>query len=321
MLSKIKKYLPRFGLLIVIFLFWLFFAWQAEGFNSEFNIFTMLRLASVQTMIAFAQMVALTAGEMNLAVGAIGGMVAMFVGGLLQLLGLSPSVAILLGLLLAAFTGFLNGMLVTKTGINSFIITLATSSIFTGLMLIITKAESFDALPKNFTHFSRIRTFGLPVSPLVWLMLIVTAILFIMYNKTSLGRKILSVGANRKAAQMSGLRSSRIIVITHTISGIIAGLAGIMYVSMLSSAVPVIGADWVMLSFAAPAIGGTAISGGVVAVVGTMLGGLLIGMITNGVLLLNISNFFVNFFLGLVLLLAVGFDRLRRVYQERTSMP
>jgi len=236
-------------------------------------------------------------------------------------LGLPPSVAIFLGLLLAALTGYINGMFVTKTGINSFIITLATSSIFTGIMLIVTKAESFDALPKGFTHLSRIRTMGLPISPLVLLTLLITLLLFIIYNKTSLGRKILSVGANRDAAKMSGLRSSRIIVTTHILSAVLAGLAGIMYVSMLSSAVPVIGADWVMLSFAAPAIGGTAISGGVVAVVGTMLGGLLIGMITNGVLLLNISNFFVNFFLGLVLLLAVGFDQLRRVYQERTSMP
>jgi ribose transport system permease protein len=102
---------------------------------------------------------------------------------------------------------------------------------------------------------------------------------------------------------------------------LLAAAAGVMSAAMLADAVPVIGADWMIGSFAAPAIVGTLITGGVVSVFGTVLGGFLIASITNGVLLLNVSNFFVNFFLGLVLLLAVGLDRLRMVYAQRTSLP
>jgi ribose transport system permease protein len=280
-----------------------------------------LRFASVEITIAFAQMVALSAGEMNLSIGAIGGMVAMFVGGMMEVLGLPPLVAITLGLILAVLLGLINGLLITRTGINSFIITLATSSIFTGLMLIVTKAESYDALPESFLTFSRVRTFGLAISPLFWIMLAAAILLYLLYNKTSLGRQILAVGANRRAAQMSGLNQNAIIIKTHVLSGLLAGVAGIMSAAMLADAVPVIGTDWLLGSFAAPAIGGTAITGGGVSVFGTVLGGLLIASITNGVLLLNVSNFFVNFFLGIVLLLAVGLDRLRKVYAERTSLP
>ena len=318
--EKVRKSWYRLGLLIVTVAFWLFFAWQAKGFLNGFNVFTLLRFASVQVMVGFAQMIALSAAEMDLSVGAIGGGVAMFVGALIQLLGIPYPLAILLGLLLGATAGFINGMLVVKTRINSFIITLATSSMFSGIMFITTRAKAFTVLPKGFVDLSRIWTFGLPVSPLVWIMLIVATFLFFMYSSTSLGRKILSVGANRRAAEMSGLKSAKIRIIVFVLVGVIAGLAGIMDAAMMESAGPIIGTEWLLTSFAVPAIGGTSISGGSVVVFGAVLGGILTSTITNGVLLMNVSNFFVNFFLGLILLFAVGFDRLQKVYRERTSV-
>jgi ribose transport system permease protein len=321
MVNALKRSWTRYGLSLVVFAFWLFFVWRAEGFLTEFNMFTLLRFAAVQITIAFAQMVALSAGEMNLSIGAIGGMVAMFAGGMMEMLGMPPLAAIALGLLLSTILGLINGLLITRTGINSFVITLATSSIFTGIMLIVTRADSYDALPESFLTFSRVRTFGLAISPLVWIMIAAAVSLYLLYTQTALGREILAVGANRRAAQMSGLNLSVIMIKTHVISGLLAGVAGIMSAAMLADAVPVIGTDWLLGSFAAPAIGGTAITGGSVSVLGTVLGGLLIASITNGVLLLNVSNFFVNFFLGIVLLLAVGLDRLRTVYAERTSLP
>lgn len=321
MINTLKRSWSRFGLLLVVLAFWAFFIWQAEGFLTEFNMFTLIRFASVQITIAFAQMVALSAGEMNLSIGAIGGIVAMFVGGMMEVFGIPPLPAIAVGLALAVILGFLNGFLITRTGINSFIITLATSSIFTGIMLITTKADSYDALPEGFLTFSRVRTFGLAISPLFWIMIIFAVLLYLLYSKTALGREILAVGANRRAAQMSGLHLPRIISITHVLSGFLAGVAGIMSAAMLADAVPIIGTDWILGSFAAPSVGGTVITGGAVSVFGTVLGGLLIASITNGVLLLNVSNFFVNFFLGIVLLIAVGLDRLRKVVAERTSLP
>jgi len=320
-INTLKRSWSRFGLLLVLMAFWAFFIWRAEGFLTEYNLFTLVRFASVQVMIAFAQMLALSAGEMNLSIGAIGGMVAMFAGGMMEILGVPPLIAITAGLTLAVILGLINGFLITRTGINSFIITLATSSIFTGIMLIVTKADSFDSLPESFLTFSRQRTLGVALSPLFWIMIVAAIALSLFYNRTSLGRQLLATGANRRAAQMSGLNVPSIIVRTHVLSAFVAGVAGIMSALMLADAVPIIGTDWILGSFAATAVGGTVITGGSVSVFGTVLGGFLIASIYNGVLLLNVSNFFVNFFLGLVLLLAVYLDRLRKVYAERTSRP
>lgn len=307
----------RLGLLLVNLLFWTLFTLAAPGFLSDYNLFTLLRFVSIQMVIGLSQMVALSAGEMNLAVGSIGAVVALFTGGLMQVLGVPPLLAALAGIGLALVAGAINGLLVVRTGINSFIITLATSSMFSGLMLITTKAKAYDALPSSFVEFGKMHLAGLPISPLVAVMAVVAAVLLFLYGNTTLGRELLAVGANRRGAAMSGVLVSRVIVIAHMLSAVAAGIAGIMTAAMLGSAVPVIGLDWLLPSFAAPTIGGTLISGGVVSVFGAVMGGLLIGSITNGLLLLNVSNFWLNLFLGVVLLMAVVLDRIRVVKASR----
>ena len=316
----LRRNSPRLGLLAVTIAFWVWFAIFATGFTSDFNMFTLLRFAAVQITIAFGQMIALSAGEMNLSLGAIGGAVAMCAGGLMEMLHLDPLLAIPIALALGALMGAVNGLLTVRTGINSFVITLATASVYTGLMLAITQANSYDDLPKAFLTFSRIRLMGYPVSPLVLVMLGAAALLWLLYSKTRLGREILAVGSNRRAAAMSGVNVNMTLVKTHMLSGLLAGLAGIMSAAMLADAVPLIGMDWLLPSFAIAVIGGTAITGGSVSVVGAIIGGLLVASITNGVLLLNVSNFFVNLFLGLILLLAVSLDRIRDVIETRLSM-
>ena len=149
-------------------------------------------------------------------------------------------------------------------------------------------------------------------------MLVVVLLLWLLYRGTTLGREMLATGANQRAARMAGVPTDRIIVITHALSGALAGFAGIMLVLRLGSAIPSIGEEFLLPSFAAPAIGGTLLSGGVVYVVGTLLGGLLIGTIENGLNLLNIPNFWVQLATGLVLLLAVLIDRARTVAVARS---
>jgi ribose transport system permease protein len=320
MRNALRHNQSRLGLLAVTIVFWASFAIFAQGFLSDFNLFTLLRFAAVQIVIAFGQMIALSAGEMNLSLGAIGGAVAMCAGGLMEVFSLSPFLAIPIGLALGALMGTVNGVLTVRTGINSFVITLATASVFTGLMLAITQAHSYDDLPEAFLTFSRIRVLGFPVSPLVLVMLLAAVLLWLLYSKTNLGRELLAVGANRRAAAMSGVPVGATIIKTHMLSGLLAGLAGIMTASMLADAVPRIGMDWLLPSFAIAVIGGTAITGGTVSVGGAIIGGFLVAGITNGVLLLNVSNFFVNLFLGLILLLAVSLDRIRSVTMTRLSL-
>ena len=151
-------------------------------------------------------------------------------------------------------------------------------------------------------------------------MLVVVFVLWLLYRGTTLGRQMLATGANQRAARMAGVPTDRIIVVTHALSGALAGIAGIMLVLRLGSAIPSIGEEFLLPSFAAPAIGGTLLSGGVVYVFGTLLGGLLIGTIENGLNLLDIPNFWVQLVTGLVLLLAVLLDRARTVVVARSRI-
>jgi ribose transport system permease protein len=300
------------ALLIVTAGFWTYFSVAASGFTSDFNLFSLLRFAAIQITIGFAQMVALSIGDLNLAVGAIGGATGMIAGWAMQVLGLPPLVAVLFALAAGLLLGFGNALLITWTRINSFIVTLATASLITGAMLILTHADPFSQLPDSFTSFSETEVAGLPVSNLVLVMLAVGVALFFLYRNLSLGREMLAVGANRRAARMSGLSVDRVVLLTHSLSGALAATAGLMAISADHTASPSLGSDWLLASFVAPAIGGTLLSGGVVSVPGTILGGVLLATISNGLLLVGIDNFWITVFLGVVLLLAVVLDRVTR---------
>jgi ribose transport system permease protein len=270
-------------------------------------------------------MVVLATGGMNLAVGAIGVCTVMTTGYLMQTLGLPVPVAIVGALALGAALGWLNGFAIVKTGVNSFVITLASANLFSGAMLILTKAVPLNALPPEVGAFGKMRinvfTTALPASPLLLIAIVIGVILFILYRYSILGRRILAAGANPRAAAMSGVPVDRVIVISHVLSGLLAAIAGVMVVARLGAAMPsVAGEDWLLPSFLGPVLGGTLLSGGFISVVGTMLGAFLVTTIRSGLLVLQIGNFWLQLFLGLILLLAVLADRYRGVFAERRRL-
>lgn len=214
--------------------------------------------------------------------------------------------------------GWYNGWLVVRTGISSFIVTLAMASVYTGLLLLITKAQAFSNLPAMFTEFGQ-ASIGF-LSLLVFLVLIIVGLLVVLYRNSELGRWMLAVGANRRAAQLSGIPVGWTLQTGHALSGLLAGLVGVLSAARLASALPSIGTDWVLPSFLAPVLGGTLLSGGVVSVAGTLLGGVLVESITNGLNLLQVNSFWILFFQGIVLLLAVFIDRLRTVVAKREGV-
>jgi ribose transport system permease protein len=285
----------RFGLLAIVLASWVFFAIFAAGFTSDFNLYAFGRSVAIWIVVGLAQMVVLAIGQMNISLGAIAGVVAMILG-------------------------VINGVIIVTTGINAFIVTLGSGSVFTGLMYIATKADAFRSLPRDFLGLRAEHLLGQPISWLGVVMVIVALALWGLYYGTTVGRQMLATGANRRAARMAGVPTDRMIVLTHGLSGALAGVAGMMLVLRLGSAIPSIGEEFLLPSFAAPAIGGTLLSGGAVAVMGTVLGGLLIGTIENGLNLLDIPNFWVQLVTGLVLLLAVLLDRARTVAVERSRV-
>ena len=306
------------GLALIIVFLVLLLSSLTSGFLSPFNLFTLTRNLAIDTVIGFAMMTVLALGHMNLAVGAIGVSAIMFTGFLLEGVGLPIPISMLGGLAMGAFLGWVNGMLVVKTGIHSFVITLATASLYFGLMLILTKAEAFRELPAAFNALGKMR-FGY-YSSMLLVTAVVGAALFVLFNFTVIGRQMLAAGANLVAAELSGTPVGKVVVFSHSLSGLLAGIAGVMVTTRLAAALPSVGADWLLPSFLAPLLGGTLLIGGSVSVVGTFLGAVLVTILQNGLVLLNIGSFWVQFYLGLTLLVAVGLDRWRSVYARRMGL-
>lgn len=310
----------QLGLLLIIAALWAVFSLRAPGFLSAFNLFTVGRALAIDIVIGFAQMAALATGGINLSVGSIGVCAVMTSGYLLQTLGLPVWVAMAGALGLGAALGWLNGFVITRTGVNSFIVTLASANLFSGAMLILTKAVPLDSLPPEVGAFGKLKIAGV-LSPLLLIAAAICAVLFVLYRYSSLGRRILAAGANARAAEMSGVSVGRVVTISHVLSGLLAAVAGLMVVARLGAAMPSVGGeDWLLPSFLGPVLGGTLLSGGSVAVVGTMLGALLVTTIRSGLLVLQIGNFWLQLYLGLILLLAVLVDRYRARYAERRGI-
>jgi ribose transport system permease protein len=322
--KSIRFYLTNeFGLLMLIVLFVVGFSTVTSGFLSGFNQFTLWRTAAINTAIGFSMMTVIVTGGLNLAVGAIGVCAAMTAGWLIESAGLPWPLAIVGALGLGAALGFVNGWTVVRSGLHSFIITLATMSIFFGSMVFLTHAESFRKLPPSFAEFGRIKILGV-VSPLLLIAVLVGVLLFVLYRYTTVGREMLAAGAKPEAAALSGVRVGRIFILCHMLSGMIAAIAALLVVARNGAAIPSmagqLGQDWLLPAFLGPVLGGTLLSGGRVSVLGTFLGAALVTILTNGLLLLRVGEFWVQSCLGLLLLLAVLVDKLRRMYLARQGM-
>lgn len=303
------------GLFILVLVAGIIMSFVSSAFLSTYNLYVVNRDIATTLIIGFSQLIVLAVGQMNLSLGAIGGLVVVITGGLMEAWGMPVWVAVTAGLLVGAITGLLNGVLVVRTGINSFIVTIATASIYLGLNLGLTEAQPFYRLPKEFVALGQAR-FG-ALSHMAIITLAVTILMAILLNRSIPGRQLLATGGNLNAAESSGVPVNRVIVGAHVISGVLAAIAGILWMAQLGSAQPAIGASWLLPSFAVPIIGGVSLTGGSASIMGTVLAAFLITFIKNGVVHLQVDPYYVEFLLGLLILLAVGLDRLAKSRQQR----
>lgn len=313
----------EFGLVLLIALAVIVFASLLPGFTSNFSLFTMGRQIGIDTMIGLAMMAVIVTGGLDLSVGAIGVCSAMAFGWMLERAGLPLALAVPMAVMFGASLGFINGTAVVRSGVHSFIITLASMSIFFGIMIFLSRAEAFRGLPPEVQGVGKLR-FGGVVSALLLVSLVTCVALSILYRFTSLGRRMLAAGANPRAAEISGIRTGHIFIACHMLTGGLAALAGLMVTARTGAAVPSmtghLGQDWLLPAFLAPVLGGTLLSGGRVAVFGTLLGAALVNIITSGLLLMRVGEFWIQAFLGLMLLAAVLADRARHLLLRRRGM-
>jgi ribose transport system permease protein len=313
----------EFGLAVLIAVTLLVFSLTLEGFTSPFSLFTIGRQIGIDTMIGLAMMAVIVTGGLDLSVGAIGVCCAMAFGWLVQILALPMFFAIPLAVLLGASLGFINGFTVVKSGVHSFIITLASMSIFFGVMIFLTKANAYNGLPPEVQAFGKMKFFK-TISPLLLISIAMCLCLAAFYKLTTLGRQMLAAGANPRAAELSGIRTGRVIMACHMLTGALAAIAGLLVTARTGASVPSmaghLGQDWLLPAFLAPVLGGTLLSGGRVSVIGTLLGAGFVNVMTSGLLLMRVGEFWILASLGAMLLLAVLADRARQQFLKTKGM-
>lgn len=305
----------EFGLLLLLVLFSAGFTEVTHGFLSPFNLFAMTRTAAVNVLVGLAMMTVIVTGGLDLSVGAMGVSAAMAGGWLMQVAALPAWLGVIGALATGAALGLVNGVLIVRSRMHSFVVTLATMSIFFGVMIVLTRAQPFNGLPDGFTAIGRIHWWRF-VSPVLAVALGAGVLLHLLYGSTALGREMLAAGANGRAALLSGVDVARAIVMCHVLAGLLAAVAGLVLTIRNGAAIPAmagnLGQDWLLPAFLGPVLGGALLSGGRVSVTGAVLGGLLVTVLNSGLLLLHVGEFWVQFFLGILLLGAVTIDKARR---------
>jgi len=299
------------GLLIVDLAGALLLTVVTPSFTSTYNLFITGRDFSILLLVALAQMIVLAVGQMNLSIGAIGGLVAIVESGLMVSYDTPVVIALALGLVLGTACGAVNGLLIHWTKVNSFILTLGTSYVFAGVNLGITHATPFYHIPGVVASFGQARIGAFPHVAIVTIVLTVALAVFL--RQTVLGRQLLAVGGNQVAAALSGLPVRRVIVTAHGISGFFGAVAGTLLMAQLGEGQPTIGVTWILPSFAGPIIGGAALSGGSAPLLGTVFAMVLVSLISDGLILVNANPYWVQFLVGALILGGVLLGRVRAV--------
>jgi ribose transport system permease protein len=227
----------------------------------------------------------------------------------IEILGIPPWVAVIMGFLVGVGCGLVNGFFISRFRLNSFVVTLATSFIFQGLVNGISQGRPYSKIPREFTTLGKGDVLGIP--NMVFLMIAALAVIFFIFRYTVVGRRLLATGGNVEAARLSGIKTGRMIMLANVLSGVCGSLAAILWVSRMGTAQPATGGDWLIVSFAVTVIGGTALSGGTISAVGFLFSGLLMALIRNGLIMVGVNVYFEATFLGVIILLAVMVEYFR----------
>jgi ribose transport system permease protein len=224
--------------------------------------------------------------------------------------GFPVAIVILSALAIGLLCGLVNGALIAYAGLQPFIVTLGTLSLFRALALLFTGGNPILSLPNEFRHLFSSELLGLPVPVIVVGVLAIAAT--VLLKKTPLGEYILAVGGNEEAARVSGVPIERTKVITYMISGGLAALGAVILIARLGAAEPTLGNLWELEAIAASAIGGASLMGGKGSIFGTILGAIVLGAMRNGLTLLNVQAFYQLLATGIIIILAMLVDRLAR---------
>lgn len=320
-MSKFGKIMEGLSVLFAFILICIIISVLSPAFLRIDNLRNVILQASINAVLAVGlTFVILTAG-IDLSVGSVLAFSGMVFAYMLHL-GVPLPIALLICMIAGALCGFINGLLVAKTGLPPFIATLGMMSIARGLASLINQGKPISNFSVPVTQFldnmANGQILGIPI--LVLITIVVYFLAYIVLTKTPFGRYVYAIGGNEEAAHLSGVNTKSVLIWVYIISGLLAGLAAIMQTSRLVSAQPTAGLMYELFAIAATVIGGTSLMGGYGGVGGTLIGALIISVIRNGLSLLNVSPYIQQIVIGSVIILAVLIDSLKNKYKGKFNL-
>lgn len=308
---RLKKTLGKeLGVLTGLLLLCIAMTFASPYFLSLTNIMNIFRQSSLIGIAAVGMTFVIITAGIDLSVGSVLSIASCITAGMMVFHGLNPWLAILLGLLVGALFGLINGLLITRIPLPPFIATLGLMGVARGFAFVYTGGAPIYALPETFRYLGEGMIGPIPFP--VLLMIIVYIIFYFLLNKTRLGRYSYAIGGNEEAAVLSGIPTNNYKMMVYVITGFLSALAGLVLAARLDAATSVAGDGFELDVIAAVVIGGTSLSGGQGGVIGSLIGALIMGVVRNGLNLLLVSSHWQRVILGLIILAAVTVDVLRK---------
>ncbi len=286
------------------------------NFYTSYNILTFTRQAAFYMIIAFGQTLCLLNDGIDLSIASNGALTSMIVSYMLTKYNVNPVAAIVLGLAIGFVLGSLNGIVITKLHLNAFIVTMAADNIFRGVIYVVTEGMPITGIPESVTWIGQNDLFGVVPYPLI-VAIVMCIVLAIVLKYTSFGRHIYAIGGNAAAARIVGVNVEKTRVLVYALSGMIGAIASIIQVFRLGAFQVKLGETWAMTSITAAVLGGTAMSGGVGGVVGTIFGALMISTISFTIGLMGISSYWEKIVVGGIVLIAVAIDAISSIKRSK----
>jgi ribose transport system permease protein len=300
------------GLLLLIALAWTAFSLGGSGFLDSFNLYSIGQLASRDAVLGMAQAMLLVTGRMNLAAGGIGAVCTSLLGYLMVSAGAPLWVALPAVLVVSVLAGLLMGIAELKTGLSSFVVTLAFLSIYSGGALLVTGGQQFAIASPALMSLGNATLFSDAICPLAAVAVVCGVLCWLLYFRNGLGWRMLAVGANERAARASGVNVGRVVLAAYALSGLLCGVATIMNAAYELNVNAGFGSDWLLPSFITAVLGGVALTGGEVSVGGILLAAVFYDSLQSGLTIVDVPTYWIQLPQGLVLLGAVLLDELRR---------
>jgi ribose transport system permease protein len=303
-----RDILDKMGIVIVVLIISALFAVMDENFLTWSNLMNMLRQTAINAILAAGMTFVILTGGIDLSVGAIVALAG--VSGVYFSQWMPALPAMLLGVLVGAAAGYINGVLTAKTKLPAIIVTLGSMTYLRGIAYVVTGGYPLILSDESFIHVGQGYVGPVPI-PIV-IMLLVYAVFFVILKYTVFGRNVYMIGGNSEAAFLTGIRVVPRMTWVYTISGICSGIAGVILSARLLSGQPNVGSGYELDAIAAVVLGGTSLAGGMGTIVGSLFGALFMGTLSNGLTLLSVPYYWQLIIKGIVIVLAIYIDRLRQ---------